>query len=84
MKRSPKILFYGGRERQRPLRGMGNFQFYAHWPTLILIGALAVKLTSPGPAFYLAKRAGLAGKPFYMLKLRSMRVGADAVDANGH
>lgn len=47
---------------------------------LILIGALAVKLTSPGPAFYLAKRAGLAGKPFYMLKLRSMRIGTDALD----
>ena len=47
---------------------------------LILIGALAVKLTSPGPAFDLAKRAGLAGKPFYMLKLRSMRIGADALD----
>jgi lipopolysaccharide/colanic/teichoic acid biosynthesis glycosyltransferase len=33
------------------------------WP-LILIGALAVKLTSPGPASYRAKRAGLEGKPF--------------------
>jgi lipopolysaccharide/colanic/teichoic acid biosynthesis glycosyltransferase len=44
---------------------------------LILIGALAVKLTSPGPAFYKAKRAGLGGKPFYMLKLRTMRVYTD-------
>jgi lipopolysaccharide/colanic/teichoic acid biosynthesis glycosyltransferase len=49
------------------------------WP-LILIGALAVKRTSPGPAFYRAKRAGLAGKPFDMLKLRTMRVGADTPD----
>ncbi len=49
------------------------------WP-LILIGALAVKLTSPGPAFYRAKRAGLAGKPFEMLKLRTMRVGLDTPD----
>ena len=47
---------------------------------LILIGALAVKLTTPGPAFYRAKRAGLGGKLFYMLKLRTMRVGTDAVD----
>ena len=51
----------------------------ATWP-LILIGALAVKLTSPGPAFYRAKRAGLAGKPFEMLKLRTMRVGLDTAD----
>jgi lipopolysaccharide/colanic/teichoic acid biosynthesis glycosyltransferase len=46
------------------------------WP-LILIGALLVKLTSPGPAFYGAKRAGRGGHPFEMLKLRSMVVGGD-------
>src|SRR3990172_987536 len=49
------------------------------WP-LILIGALAVKLTSPGPAFYRAKRAGLGGRPFDMLKLRTMRIGTDTPD----
>ncbi len=49
------------------------------WP-LILIGAVAVKLTSRGPAFYKAKRAGRGGKLFYMYKLRTMRIGADAPD----
>lgn len=49
------------------------------WP-LILIGALAVKITSPGPAFYQAKRAGLGGQPFDMLKLRTMYIGADTPD----
>lgn len=49
------------------------------WP-LILTGALAVKLTSPGPALYRAKRAGLGGRPFDMLKLRTMRVGTDTAD----
>ncbi|MEA5579052.1 sugar transferase [Anabaena sp. UHCC 0451] len=44
---------------------------------LILLGALTVKLTSPGQAFYKAKRAGLAGKPFYMFKLRTMFVNTD-------
>jgi lipopolysaccharide/colanic/teichoic acid biosynthesis glycosyltransferase len=47
---------------------------------LILLGALAVKLTSRGPSFYGAKRAGLNGKPFVMLKLRTMRVGTDSAD----
>ena len=30
--------------------------------------------------FYRAKRAGLGGKPFYMLKLRTMRIGMDSPD----
>lgn len=47
---------------------------------LIVICALAVKLTSPGPAFYRAKRAGLGGKPFYMYKLRTMHIKTDTPD----
>ena len=46
------------------------------WP-LIAVGALLVVLTSPGPAFYRARRAGLHGRPFDVLKLRTMRVGTD-------
>ncbi|MEM7801485.1 MAG: sugar transferase [Chloroflexota bacterium] len=49
------------------------------WP-FILLGAIAVKLTSTGPAFYMAKRAGKDGNLFLMYKLRTMRVGLDAVD----
>jgi lipopolysaccharide/colanic/teichoic acid biosynthesis glycosyltransferase len=37
---------------------------------------LAVKLTSPGPVFYISKRIGLGGREFSLYKLRSMRVGA--------
>ncbi|WP_431299205.1 sugar transferase [Tabrizicola sp. BL-A-41-H6] len=40
---------------------------------LILIGILGVKLTSPGPVFYRAARAGRGGQTFFMLKLRTMR-----------
>jgi lipopolysaccharide/colanic/teichoic acid biosynthesis glycosyltransferase len=47
---------------------------------LILLGALAVKLTSRGPIFYRAKRAGLGGRPFRMFKLRTMRVATDSAD----
>lgn len=38
--------------------------------------ALAVKLTSPGPVFYRAARAGVGGHSFHMLKLRTMRQAA--------
>lgn len=47
---------------------------------LIAFGAVAVKLSSPGPIFYRAKRAGLEGRPFDMLKLRTMYVGTDMPD----
>ncbi|MEO5705682.1 MAG: TIGR03013 family XrtA/PEP-CTERM system glycosyltransferase [Alteraurantiacibacter sp.] len=43
---------------------------------LVLLFALAVKLDSPGPAFFRQKRIGLYGQPFELIKLRSM--GTDA------
>jgi lipopolysaccharide/colanic/teichoic acid biosynthesis glycosyltransferase len=41
--------------------------------------ALAVKLDSPGPAFYRPIRVGKDGRPFRLLKLRTMIDGADQV-----
>lgn len=44
----------------------------------LLVGlALLVKLDSQGPAFYLQERMGLDGRSFAMIKLRSMRSGAE-------
>ncbi|MET1134194.1 MAG: sugar transferase [Aeromicrobium sp.] len=45
---------------------------------ILLATALAVKLSSPGPVFYRQERIGRDGKPFDMIKFRSMSVGADA------
>ena len=45
-------------------------------PLLVLV-ALAIKLNSKGPVFYLSERIGLDGKPFRMVKFRTMHVGAD-------
>jgi Undecaprenyl-phosphate glucose phosphotransferase len=45
-------------------------------PLLALV-ALLVKLTSPGPVFYRQERCGLNGRPFQMLKFRSMRADAE-------
>jgi Undecaprenyl-phosphate glucose phosphotransferase len=44
---------------------------------LILLIAILVKTTSPGPLFYLQERMGLDGVRFDMYKFRSMRVGAE-------
>ncbi len=43
--------------------------------------ALAVKLTSPGPALFRATRVGLRGRPFKLFKFRSMAVGAETQGA---
>jgi len=50
-------------------------------PLLLLI-ALAVKLTSRGPVFYHHERIGLDGEPFKMIKFRTMVVGADTMAEN--
>lgn len=39
--------------------------------------ALAIKLDSPGGVFFKQQRVGFRGKPFVMLKFRTMRVDAD-------
>jgi lipopolysaccharide/colanic/teichoic acid biosynthesis glycosyltransferase len=44
---------------------------------VMLIAALAIKLSSRGPVFYRARRAGYRGQPFYELKFRTMRLGSD-------
>ena len=50
--------------------------FLSPW---LLLMALLVKLTSPhGPILYVQERVGLDGRPFYMLKFRSMRPDAEA------
>jgi exopolysaccharide biosynthesis polyprenyl glycosylphosphotransferase len=46
-------------------------------PILLLV-ALLVKLTSPGPVFYRQERTGRDGRRFRILKFRSMREGAEA------
>jgi len=44
---------------------------------IMLILAIGVKVSSKGPVFYRQERIGLSGKPFMMLKFRSMAVDAE-------
>ncbi len=44
---------------------------------LMLLTALLIRLESPGPIFYTQMRMGLDGRPFPMIKFRSMRQDAE-------
>ncbi len=46
---------------------------------LMLVTYLLIKLTDPGPAFFVQCRMGRGGMPFGMYKFRSMVVNADAL-----
>ncbi|HEV7501786.1 MAG TPA: sugar transferase [Vicinamibacteria bacterium] len=45
---------------------------------LALVIALAIKVGSRGPVLFVQRRGGLNGRPFSMLKFRTMREGAEA------
>ncbi len=45
---------------------------------VMIAAAIAIKLTSKGPVFYRSERIGLDGKPFQMIKFRTMVDGADS------
>lgn len=44
---------------------------------IMLLVAIAIKLESPGPVFFVQERMGLDGKPFLLIKFRSMRKDAE-------
>ncbi len=52
---------------------------------ILVVAALAVKVGSAGPVLYVSDRVGRGGRPFQMMKFRSMRHGAQhARDHHGH
>ena len=46
------------------------------WPVMLIV-AILVKATSPGPAIFVQQRVGKDGKVYDMYKFRSMCVGAE-------
>jgi len=71
-----------------PLRGANNlFKSLTDWilaliivvitAPLMLAIAVAIKLSSPGPVFFKQRRYGLDGRPFTVLKFRTMTVCED-------
>jgi len=48
---------------------------------VLAVAAVAIKLDDGGPVFYRQRRVGLNGQEFHLLKLRTMRVGAEHTGA---
>lgn len=48
---------------------------------LLVVAAIGIKVTSPGPVLYRARRVGRGGKTFAMMKFRSMHLGSDEQSA---
>jgi exopolysaccharide biosynthesis polyprenyl glycosylphosphotransferase len=56
---------------------VGAFAVLLPFSLVMIPVALIVKLTSPGPVFFRQQRAGLNGRPFTMLKFRTMVTNAE-------
>jgi sugar transferase (PEP-CTERM system associated) len=81
----PSWLIFSGRGRQARLsgvartllhRGVALFGALVSLPVALLT-ALLIKLESPGPALYRQERVGKNGRPFTIMKFRSMRSDAE-------
>jgi lipopolysaccharide/colanic/teichoic acid biosynthesis glycosyltransferase len=62
---------------KRRLDVAGSLALLAVFAPLLLLTAIAVKLSSPGPVFFRQVRIGYMLRPFRMLKFRTMYAGAD-------
>ena len=49
---------------------------------VLLVAAALIRVSSPGPIFFRARRAGYLGEEFRMLKLRTMHTGASSQPAS--
>lgn len=81
----PSYLIFNEGFRRRPWDAVakrvldlvgGTLLLAVLWPAM-LVTAVLVKLTSPGPALFRQERIGLHGKPFTLVKFRSMRPDAE-------
>lgn len=63
---------------KRALDLAGSLAALLLFAPVFLVVPVLIKLTSPGPVFYVQERMGWNGKTFRMLKFRTMRVDAEA------
>ncbi len=68
---------YHNSVQKRLLDAVMSILFLAMTSPLFLLITIISVLTSPGPVFFIQKRAGKEGKPFGIIKFRTMIVGAE-------
>jgi sugar transferase (PEP-CTERM system associated) len=81
----PSWLIFSGRGRQARIAGLfrnGMHRFVALVGAILslpiaLVTAIIIKLESPGPVLYKQERVGRNGRPFVLMKFRSMGVDAE-------
>ena len=81
----PSWLIFSGRGRQMRLAGVTRSTVHRLVALLggilslpvALLTAILIKLDSPGPVFYKQERVGKNGRPFVLMKFRSMRQDAE-------
>jgi sugar transferase (PEP-CTERM system associated) len=81
----PSWLIFSGRGRQARLSAFTRLAMHRSVALigailsspLALLTALLIKLESPGPVLYRQERVGKNGRPFTLMKFRSMRVDAE-------
>ena len=71
------VLSRSQRASKRTLDVIGSLMAILLLSPLILVSAIAVRLTSRGPVIYKQMRVGRAGKTFTMLKFRTMHDNAE-------
>ena len=75
--RSPSRAQMAYHAIKRGLDFAGSLALLLLMSPIFFVIAVLLKLTSPGPVLFRQARVGRMGKPFTMLKFRSMRVDAD-------
>jgi exopolysaccharide biosynthesis polyprenyl glycosylphosphotransferase len=79
----PVLVFQSGSKTLWPhlikqiIDFVGGLVLFALFSPIMVVAAIAIKATSPGPVFFRQQRAGLNGKPFVMYKFRSMVTDAE-------